>query len=210
MCLRLLAAPEAHCKTCLLPSCCRTQTCRFSGLKIYPGKGIFFVRTDGQVSLRPCCFTLDSSNELGAGQSRHQGLHGAQQAACDRQSHLQGPTPTSSLLLSAELPVPKQENKALVSPAEEACKDCMDGHIQEAASQGQLGGCMRSARCSVLLTCRRSCLLAAGLGGGWACCAQRALQSAHAVLSGCGYCSQFPLSGNSCLLPTEQSGGRQL
>jgi len=26
----------------------RTQTCRFSGLKIYPGKGMLFIRTDGQ------------------------------------------------------------------------------------------------------------------------------------------------------------------
>lgn len=28
---------------------CRTQTCRFSGLRIYPGKGIQFIRVDGQV-----------------------------------------------------------------------------------------------------------------------------------------------------------------
>lgn len=27
---------------------CRTQTCRFSGLKIYPGKGMLFIRVDGQ------------------------------------------------------------------------------------------------------------------------------------------------------------------
>lgn len=30
---------------------CRTTTCRFSGLRIYPGRGIIFVRTDGQVLL---------------------------------------------------------------------------------------------------------------------------------------------------------------
>lgn len=27
----------------------RTQTCRFSGLRIYPGKGVLFIRVDGQV-----------------------------------------------------------------------------------------------------------------------------------------------------------------
>jgi len=27
---------------------CRTQTCRFSGLKIYPGRGMLFIRVDGQ------------------------------------------------------------------------------------------------------------------------------------------------------------------
>lgn len=26
----------------------KTQTCRFSGLRIYPGRGILFIRTDGQ------------------------------------------------------------------------------------------------------------------------------------------------------------------
>ena len=26
----------------------KTQTCRFSGLKIYPGKGMLYIRTDGQ------------------------------------------------------------------------------------------------------------------------------------------------------------------
>lgn len=31
-----------------LPTC-RTQTCRFSGLRIYPGKGVLFIRVDGQV-----------------------------------------------------------------------------------------------------------------------------------------------------------------
>lgn len=36
----------------LLTTCpCRTQTCRFSGLRIYPGKGVLYIRTDGQV----CC-----------------------------------------------------------------------------------------------------------------------------------------------------------
>jgi len=29
---------------------CRTELCRFSGAKIYPGKGIRFVRSDSQVS----------------------------------------------------------------------------------------------------------------------------------------------------------------
>lgn len=126
---------RSHCKICLLPWCCRTQTCRFSGLKIYPGKGIFFVRTDGQVSLWPFCSSLESSmSQMLTALER---CHGVQQAACDRQSALQGAIPTSSLILSAELPVPEQENKAVVSPAEEACKDCMDSHIQEAASQGQ-------------------------------------------------------------------------
>jgi large subunit ribosomal protein L24e len=28
----------------------KTQTCRFSGLRIYPGKGILFIRIDGQVT----------------------------------------------------------------------------------------------------------------------------------------------------------------
>lgn len=27
----------------------KTATCRFSGLRIYPGRGIIFVRVDGQV-----------------------------------------------------------------------------------------------------------------------------------------------------------------
>ena len=37
------------------PVCCpcvplrRTQTCRFSGLRIYPGKGVLYIRVDGQV-----------------------------------------------------------------------------------------------------------------------------------------------------------------
>lgn len=30
--------------------CLQTQTCRFSGLRIYPGKGILFIRVDGQVT----------------------------------------------------------------------------------------------------------------------------------------------------------------
>ena len=30
---------------------CRTSTCRFSGLRIYPGRGIIFVRVDGQVNI---------------------------------------------------------------------------------------------------------------------------------------------------------------
>jgi hypothetical protein len=33
----------------LLVMSCRTQTCRFSGLRIYPGKGVLFIRVDGQV-----------------------------------------------------------------------------------------------------------------------------------------------------------------
>jgi hypothetical protein len=38
---RLLTAP---------PAACRTETCRFSGLRIYPGRGIKLARTDGQAS----------------------------------------------------------------------------------------------------------------------------------------------------------------
>lgn len=30
----------------------RTTTCRFSGLRIYPGRGILFIRVDGQVRRR--------------------------------------------------------------------------------------------------------------------------------------------------------------
>jgi large subunit ribosomal protein L24e len=39
---------------------CRTQTCRFSGLKIYPGRGILFIRVDGQqfLFLRKKCKSL--------------------------------------------------------------------------------------------------------------------------------------------------------
>jgi len=35
--------------------CIRTELCRFSGAKIYPGKGIRFVRGDSQVTI---CFSL--------------------------------------------------------------------------------------------------------------------------------------------------------
>ena len=28
---------------------CRTSICQFSGLKIYPGRGVIFIRKDGQV-----------------------------------------------------------------------------------------------------------------------------------------------------------------
>ena len=34
------------------PALCRTVNCRFSGLRIYPGRGIQFIRSDGAVS---CC-----------------------------------------------------------------------------------------------------------------------------------------------------------
>ena len=38
--------PSSACSSLL--ACCRTQTCRFSGLRIYPGKGTLYIRTDGQ------------------------------------------------------------------------------------------------------------------------------------------------------------------
>lgn len=51
---RILPAPMAQPLLLLLhPAPCRrmvlkTNTCRFSGLRIYPGKGLVFIRTDGQ------------------------------------------------------------------------------------------------------------------------------------------------------------------
>jgi Ribosomal protein L24e len=41
-------AAEHSCDVLLL----RTTTCRFSGLRIYPGRGIQFIRVDGQVAVK--------------------------------------------------------------------------------------------------------------------------------------------------------------
>jgi len=39
--------PQSH-RTVTVVMVLKTQTCRFSGLKIYPGKGMLYIRTDGQ------------------------------------------------------------------------------------------------------------------------------------------------------------------
>ena len=38
----------------------RTELCRFSGAKIYPGRGIRFIRSDSQVSCGSYCFVIMS------------------------------------------------------------------------------------------------------------------------------------------------------
>ncbi|KAJ0043040.1 hypothetical protein Pint_17401 [Pistacia integerrima] len=47
----LLSFRGDSCNCCLYFGNCRTELCRFSGAKIYPGKGIRFVRSDSQVFL---------------------------------------------------------------------------------------------------------------------------------------------------------------
>jgi hypothetical protein len=41
---------------------CRTETCSFSGGKVYPGRGIRYVRTDCRVRLRAPRFTLSTAS----------------------------------------------------------------------------------------------------------------------------------------------------
>ena len=47
---------------------CRTQTCRFSGLRIYPGKGMLYVRVDGQqfLFLKQKCKSLFNQRKRAA------------------------------------------------------------------------------------------------------------------------------------------------
>ena len=152
---------------------------------------------------------------LAAVKRGHQGLHRAQQLACDMQMHLQGAISILSLLLSAELPVPEQEDKAVVSPAEEACKDCMDGHIQEAASQGQprwlhsKRSLQRSghAQAELLPGCWHGLRLGLLCATGLAISRRRLLSII--LLPPLARGPQF-LSGNSCLLHIHQSSGQQL
>ncbi len=54
----------------LCPRARRTQTCRFSGLRIYPGKGVLFIRVDGQVRSR-------GSQQAEAGGARRRTQHTA-------------------------------------------------------------------------------------------------------------------------------------
>ena len=43
----------------------RTTTCRYSGLRIYPGRGVLYIRVDGQVRIAGFCSLPGSSGRKG-------------------------------------------------------------------------------------------------------------------------------------------------
>ena len=137
----------------------------------------------------------------------HQGLHGSRMPGS-------APYPPQAFFLSAELPVPEQEDKAVVSPAEEACKDCMDGDIQEAASQGQ--STWLHAPCSLQRSRagRAASWLLAWVEAGPAVhhrgpCYQQAHIAVVTLLPVLARSSHF-LSGNTCLLHADRINKQQL
>ena len=91
----------------------RTELCRFSGAKIYPGKGIRFIRADSQVLLRiPVVYFLQT---IICGTKLNY-------AACPNQI--------------SGLPFRQLQVQALLPQSPQAGQAYMDSHVQEAAQEG--------------------------------------------------------------------------
>ena len=156
------------------------------------------MRTDGQVSLRPCCSMLDSTIEPGAGCSQAwspRALTVLSKLRMTGRATSRAPyPPQDSFCLQSYLFLNKKTRR-LYHQRKRPAKIAWTVTYRKQHRKVSSGGCMRSTCCSGLLTCRQSCLLAAGLRGGWACCAQQALLAAGTDCCpscGCHYVLTIP------------------